>query len=144
MAKRYAELADALDELSLHYRLDGRGRLARDYQLAASELRTAEHIPPNPAELDNVSRRVRDSVAEWRAFGEIDELTEFREKRPYLSNLTRISKVGPKTAKTINEETGATDIEDIRGLADNGELENISGIGPKTATTIRRSIAQLE
>lgn len=143
MPKRYEELADALDEMALHYRLDERGRLARDYQLAASELRTAEHIPPDPAELDGVSRRVRDSIAEWRAFGQIEKLQEFRENREYLSNLTRIAKIGPKRARTIHQETGATDISDVRELAEDGELEDISGIGAKTSTTIRRSIAQL-
>lgn len=143
MAKRYEQLANALNELALHYRLDERGRLARDYQLAARELRTAEHIPPDPAEIDGVSKRVRDSIAEWRAFEEINKLQEFREKRGYLSNLTEIAKIGPKRARTIHQETGATDVEDIREIADADNLEDISGIGPKTATTIRRSIAQL-
>lgn len=144
MAKRYADLADALDELSLHYRLDERGRLARDHQLAASKLRVAESIPPDPSEMERVSHRVRDNIGEWRAFGQIETLESFREDRPYLSELTRISKVGPKTAKTFHDETGATTIDDVRALDDNDQLEEISGIGPKTATTIRRSIAQLD
>jgi len=143
MAKEYGQLANALDEMALHYQLDEHERLARDYQRAASELRTVEHIPPNPSELDNVSTRVRDSIAEWRAFGQIDKLQEFKEKREYMSSLTKIAKIGPKRARTIYQETGATDIEDIRNIANNGNLEDISGIGPKTATTIRRSIAQL-
>lgn len=143
MAKRYGELADALEELSLHYRLEDKESVARDYQIASSEIRTAEDLPPDPAELDYVSNEVRDTIAEWRSLGEIDKLTEFREKRPYLKKLTQIAKIGPKRAQTINDETGATNIEDVRELDDNDELENISGIGPKTATSIRRSIAQL-
>lgn len=142
MSKRYGELADALDELALHYRLDGRGSLARDYQLAASALRKAEQIPPDPSHLDGVSRRTRDSIAEWRAFGAIEELTLLREENPYLSDLTEIASIGPKRAKQINEETGAETIEDIKELRDEERLEEISGIGSKTATTIRRSIAQ--
>lgn len=144
MAKRYAELADALDEMADHLRVTERGSLARDYEIAASGLRTAEYIPMNPSELDCISDTVRDAVAEWRGYGEIDELKGFREKRPYMSNLTRIASVGPKTAQTINKETGAKSIEDVRQLRDDGKLEDISGVGPKTATTIKRSIAQLE
>jgi DNA polymerase (family 10) len=143
LAKRYADLADALDEMADHLRVTERGSLARDYEIAASGLRTVESIPMNPSELDCVSNEVRDAVAEWRAYGEIDKLQAFREKRPYMSSLTRIASVGPKTAQTINKETGAESIEDVRQLRDNGELEDISGVGPKTATTIRRSIAQL-
>lgn len=144
MAKRYAELAEQLDELALHFRLDGDERVARDCQLAASEIKQAEFLPPDPSELDAVSYRVRDYIAEYRGYGEIPILIEMREKHPYLSELTRISKIGPKTAQTIHEETGASNISDIRELDENGELEDISGIGPKTATTIRRSIAQLQ
>lgn len=144
MAKRYGDLADALEELALHYRLDDNDSLAHDYHRAASELRTAESLPPDPSSLPNVETTVRDHIAEWRAYEKIEDLEEYREERPYLSSLTRIAKVGPKRAKKFYEETGATDISDIRELADTGELESVSGIGPKTATTIRRSIAQLE
>lgn len=144
LPKRYEELADALDEIALHLRVTGEGSTARDYEIAASGLRTAESIPMDPAELDYIAESVRDSVAEWRGYGEIDKLQEFREKRPYMSSLTRIASVGPKTAQTINEETGASSIEDIRQLDDDDRLEEVSGIGPKTATTIRRSVAQLD
>jgi DNA polymerase/3'-5' exonuclease PolX len=142
MAKRYDELADALDEISAHLTVVNKDYEAREYQLAASGLRTAESIPMNPMELDYISDTVRDSVAEWRAYEEIDKLEEFREKRPYVGSLTRIAGVGPKRAHTINKETGAESISDIAQISD--ELESISGIGGKTATTIRRSIAQLK
>lgn len=143
MAKRYGDLADALDELALHYRLDGYGKKAHSYQIAASALRTADFIPPDPSDSEGISIRVRDHIAEWRAFGEIEELSEYREQRPYLAELTRIAKIGPKRAKAIHDETGASSIEDIRKIEEEGGLEDVPGIGPKTATTIRRSIAQL-
>jgi DNA polymerase/3'-5' exonuclease PolX len=144
LAKRYADLADAIEELSLHLRAADRGRLARDHQLAASALRQAEHLPPDPSEMDEVSVRVRDSVAEWRAYGEIDKLTELREKRPYLSSLCQIAKVGPSTAENMYEEFGVTTIDEVRELDEEGKLEDVTGVGPKTATTIRRSIAQIK
>jgi len=144
MAKRYGELADALDELSTHLRLEEDEREAYLYQRAASTLRTEESIPVDPSDIDGVDKSARDEIAEWRSIGEITRLEKLREQRPWLSELTRIAKVGPKTAQTIHEETGASDIEDIRELADDNELKNITGIGSKTATTIRRSIAQLE
>lgn len=144
MARRYDELAEQLDELSLHFRLKERGRLARDCQLAASEIKQIDFLPPNPSELDSVSREVRDFVADFRAYGEIPKLVEMRKEHPYLSELTRISKVGPATAKQLHKETGVSTIEDVRELDNAGQLEEVSGIGPKTATTIRRSIAQLQ
>lgn len=143
MAKRYSDLADALDELSLHLRAEGSGRASRDHQLAASHIRTAEDMPPDPSEMSDVSVRTRDSIAEWRAYGEIDKLEELREKRPYLSSLCQIAKVGPSTAENMYSEFGAETVEDVKQLDEDGKLEDVTGIGPKTATTIRRSIAQL-
>lgn len=142
MAKRYDDLANALEQLSVHCKFENDGSLAREYQLASSELRTAEHIPPDPSELDNITIRVRDAIAEWRAFGKIEELERFEKERPYMTNLTEIAKVGPTTAHSLNEEAGAVTIDDVKKLDKRGKLEDVSGIGPKTATTIRRSIAQ--
>jgi len=99
-------------------------------------------MPPDPSQLDQVGVRVRDHIAEWMAFEEIDELQEYRDKRPYMSSLTEIAKVGPKTAKSMHDEFGAETIEDVKSLDDEDKLEEVSGIGPATATTIRRSIAQ--
>jgi DNA polymerase IV (family X) len=144
MSKQYDELADALAELSTHYEAEGHGRKARQYQLAASELRYTEHMPPDPTDLPDVSRTVRDHIAEWRAFKEIDKLTELREKRPYLSELTRAKSVGPKTAEKIYNETGAETLEDLEEILESGEITDVHGIGSKTATTIRRSVAQLD
>jgi len=136
LPKRYAELAEALDDLALHLKAEGKSGLAREYQLASSAMKTAEHMPPDPSDIDDVSVRTRDSI-------EIDKLTELREKRPYLSKLTKVKSLGPKTAKQINEETGAETLDDLERLLESGEIENIHGVGSKTSTTFRRSLAQL-
>lgn len=143
MARRYGTLADALDDLSLHFRAEDRGRLARDCQKAASALREAEHMPPDPSEIYGIDVSVRDYIAEWRAFGEIERLDQLNAKRPYLTNLATIAKVGPTTAERLYEEAGLETVEDVKAYDSERDLENISGIGPKTATTIRRSIAQI-
>jgi DNA polymerase/3'-5' exonuclease PolX len=141
MAKRYGELADALDELALHARLDNELSMSNHYRTAASALRLMESMPMDPAEADGISTEVRDEIAEWRSRGEIDKLEQKREERPYMSSLTRIASVGPKTAKLLHEQHDIDTISDVREMSD--DLETVDGIGPKTATTIRRSIAQL-
>jgi len=144
LAKRYADLADALDEMADHLRVTERGSLARDYEIAASGLRTVESIPMNPAELECVSNEVRDAVAEWRAYGKIETLNKFRKERPYLKKLTRVKSIGPNRAEKIHKETGAKTLDDLEELLESGEIEEVHGIGSKTATTFRRSIAQLD
>lgn len=140
---RFEKLADALDELALHYRLEDMGHIARQYQKASTALRKADFLPPDPSRLDGVGEAIREDIAEWRAFGEISRLEDMRERRPYLNTLTRVNAVGPKTAKTLYHEKGAETLEDLDAIVEAGELEDVSGIGPKTATSIRRSLSQL-
>jgi DNA polymerase (family 10) len=140
MGNRFKDLADALDEISLHYDLQDMSHVSRQYQKASRELRKADFIPPDPSEIDHIGDAVRDDIAEWRAFGEISRLESMRAERPYLSNLTKIEKVGPTTAQSIYNEKGAVSVEDVRELAENDELEDVSGIGPKTATVIEEDI----
>lgn len=141
MAKRYGELADALEQISLHLDAEGNDYMSSQYRKAASELRQVEFIPANPAELESIGSIVRNDIAEWRAFGELDKLQEFEQKQPHISNLCQIAKVGPVRADELHEALGVETIEDVKDLED-GELESVSGIGTKTSTTIRRSIAQ--
>lgn len=140
---RFEELADALDEIALHLRLEDRSFQANQYRKASESLRKAQFIPPDPSNLPNVGDAIRDDIAEYRAYGEIERLEDMREKRPWLTELTRVSGLGPKTAQTLNEEKNVSTIDELIELLDSGEIEEVSGIGPKTATKIRRSAKQL-
>lgn len=140
---RFEELADALDEIAVHYRLQDRDHVAHQYTKASSSLRKAEFIPPDPSDLDNIGEAVRDDIAEWRAFGEISRLEEMREKRPYLNELTQVKSLGPKLAQRIYKDTGVETIDGLEELLDSGEIKNIEGIGEKTMTTFRRSVGQM-
>lgn len=140
---RFEDLADALDEIALHLRLEERSYQANQYRKASESLRKADFIPPDPSDLPDVGDAIRDDIAEYRAFGEIERLEDMRAKRPYLSSLTRVAGLGPKTAETLNEEKGVETIDELIELLDSGEIEEVSGIGPKTATKFRRSAKQL-
>lgn len=144
MAKRYDDLSDALEELSVHAKADEDEYAARSYQIAASGLRTVESIPPNPCDLDCVDETARDAVAEWRGYGEIDKLQELQDKRPYLSELTRVKLLGPETAKRLHEQHDVHGLDDLKEMLESGEIEDVHGIGSSTATTFRRSIAQMD
>ena len=141
--RRFDDLADDLDEITLHLRLEGNDWQANQYRKASSALRTAPFIPPDPSELNDIGETIRDDIAEYRAFGEIERLEDMRDKRPYLAPLTRVAGLGPKTAETLYEEKGIETIDDLIEILDDESIEEVSGIGPKTATKFRRSSKQL-
>jgi len=139
--KRFDELADMLDEIGLHYRAIGHEQKGYQYTKASKSVRKADFIPPDPSEIDNVGDAIRDDIAQWRMRGEIDRLEDFREDRPYLSNLCKLREVGPSTAENIYREKNVETIDGVKDLIDDGKLTEISGIGSKTAATIKRSVS---
>lgn len=141
--RRFDDLADDLDEITLHLRLEGNDWQANQYRKASSALRQAEFLPPDPSTLDDIGETIRDDIAEYRAFGRIERLEEMREKRPYLAPLTRVAGLGPQTAQTLYEERNISTIDELIAILDDGSIEDVSGIGPKTATKFRRSAKQL-
>lgn len=140
---RFEKLADALDELALHYKLEGRDHIALQYTKASSELRKADFLPADPAQIPHVGDAIRDDIAEYRARGEIPRLEDLREKRPYLSPLCEVKSIGPSRAKTLYEEMGVESVADLAQLIKDEKLEDTPGIGPKTARSIKRSVAQM-
>lgn len=133
---RFRNLVDALDEIALHYRLDDKAFIARQYEQAAETIMGADMLPPDPSDLDGIGDAIRDDIAEWRAFGKIPRLESMRNTRPYLADLCRLDGVGPKTAEKLNHELGVETVEDV---AHREDLILVSGIGEKTAKDIRNS-----
>lgn len=142
--KRFHDLADALDEIALHLRLEGNTYQANQYRKASESLRKAEFLPSDPSDIPNIGPSIRDDIAEYRAFGEIERLEDMREKRPYLSNLVEVDNVGPKRAQALHKGADISTVDDIIEVCDNGDLTTVSGIGEATSEKICRSARRVK
>lgn len=138
------EIADELDEYSDFLRLDGQTGRASGYEKAARAVRTASHIPPNPARLNGIGSSTRDAVINLENGVGIDELDELREEYPWYDAFRDVKHIGPARAKKIYETFGVETLEKLELVAREGDLTLISGIGPATQEQIRESIENLK
>lgn len=127
------DIADKLEEIARYLKAEG-SRETYSYTRAANAIYRADVIPANPAELDEVGPSLREDIETLRVRGSHPRLERLREKHPYLSNLTEIEGVGPRTAANIHEELGITTINDLREKSD--RLTEVPGIGEKRAENI--------
>lgn len=138
------DLSEALDEIAAHLEVSDEHYKAPAYRRAADVVRTADAIPPDPKQMHGIGDSIRDKIIEFRATGSIDELDELRDRYPYVTRLTKIDGIGPKTAKQLYEDFGAETIRDVSEMCETGEIKTVSGIGDATAETIKESVERLK
>ncbi len=124
-----------MNEYALYLDADGRSGYSSTIGNAAENIRKADTIPPNPAEIDGVGPKLRDLIMEYEVSGEIQELEELKQKYPYLGQLSKIRGVGPERARRIYETLNISTVEEVI----DANLTEVDGIGEKTAAKITRS-----
>jgi DNA polymerase (family 10) len=129
------EIYNILNEYALYLEADGRSGYSSTIGNAAENIRRADTIPPNPAQIDGVGPKLRDLIMEYEVTGEIEELEELKQKYPYLGQLSKIRGVGPERARRIYETLGISTIDEVI----EADLTKVHGIGEKTASKITRS-----
>lgn len=138
MSDRYGELSDDLDLIAKHLEIEGRHE-AKAYRAAADTIRTTSFIPPDPSDLDGIGTSLREDIEEWRAYGSIERLERLNDKRPWLTELTTVQGIGPKTAESL-ADAGITTREELEEAIDSDEILDVRGIGEKTAEKLGRNI----
>lgn len=133
------EIAEALDEYALYLEADGRTGYSATVGNAAQNIRKADTVPPNPADLDGVGPKLRDIIMEYEFSGTIEECEELKKKYPYLEQLSKIRGVGPERARRMYETLGITTVEEVI----DADLTQIRGFGNKTARKITQAAKDL-
>lgn len=138
------DIAEELQAYADFLRLDGQEGRANGYEKASQAVKTASHIPPNPARLNGIGNSTREAVIELENGVGIDELDELREKYPWYDEFREVKYIGPARAEQIHETFNVSTLSKLDMVARNGDLTEISGIGPATASKIKQSIKELQ
>jgi DNA polymerase (family 10) len=147
-----AEIAEALEELSVLYQLDGAdryrvlaytnsARTIRDQGSSVEEMARAGTI----TELPGVGKTLEEKILALVETGEIPAATKLKEKLPHgLIEINRIPGLGPKTVRRLYDELDVTGPEDLRAAAEARKVQALKGLGPKVEKNILEGLERLE
>ena len=142
VATRLEEFADLLEATGVEYKPTAYRRAAenvRDHPTPIEGL--AAEGEAAVAEIDRVGDAIAAKVVEYVETGAIEELTDLREELPVdMAGLTAVEGVGPKTAGTLYDALGVSDLDELEAAGEAGEIREVSGFGAKTEQNILDNI----
>ena len=145
------EIAGALDELGTLYELDGAvryrvlayreaARVIRQSPVSVAEMARAGKV----TELPGVGATLETKIVDLLDTGEIPAAAKLRKKFPTsLVEVTRIPGLGAKTVRTIHDELGVTNLEELRDAAESQQIRELKGLGPKAEENILASLEKM-
>ena len=96
-------------------------------------------------DIKGIGKSIAEDIYAYAETGKMPVLEAFKEKVPLgLIKWLDISGLGPKNILKIHEEFGITEIEELKGLIESGELAKLPGLGGKSAEKIAKSIEWME
>jgi DNA polymerase (family 10) len=146
-----SEIADALEELSVLYQLDGAdryrvlaytnsARTIRDQGSSVEEMARAGTV----TDLPGVGKTLEEKILALIETGEIPAAAKLKEKLPEgLIEINRIPGLGPKTVRRLHDELDVTGPEDLEAAAKAGKVRELKGLGPKAEQNILEGLERL-
>jgi len=91
--------------------------------------------------IPGIGRSIAQKIEEYLKTGEIKYYQELKEKIPVdIGSLISVEGIGPKTVKTLYQELGITNLEDLEEAARKGRIAPLFGFGEKTEKNILEGI----
>jgi DNA polymerase (family 10) len=147
-----AEIAAALEELSVLYQLDGAdryrvlaytnsARTIRDQGSSVEEMALRGEV----TELPGVGKTLEEKILALIETGEIPAAAKLKEKLPPgLIEINRIPGLGPKTVRRLHDELGVNGPDDLREAAEAGKVRELKGLGAKSEESILEGLDRLD
>jgi len=136
------DVADVLQTYSEFLEIDGQEGRAYAYDNAARAVRTASHLPANPARLNGIGDSTRNAVIEAENTGTIDELESLKETYQWYDEFIDVPHIGPSRAQRLYENYSIDSKAKLRMMARAGDLTLLRGVGPTTAQKIEQSLEE--
>ncbi len=91
--------------------------------------------------LHDVGESTADKIREILETGTCERVQQLRDDVPAeLTELMKIPGVGARTAKSLHDELGVTNLDDVKKACKEGRISKLEGFGKKTQENIRKGI----
>jgi DNA polymerase (family 10) len=96
-------------------------------------------------ELPNIGESMAEKIGAIVETGKLLQLEELEERLPAdLSEMMKLSGLGPKRVKALHQDLGVETLEDLRKAVDAHRVRKLEGFGPKTEAKIGEDLAAWE
>ncbi len=118
------------------------GRLAHTISRHPESITTL-HREERLGDIPGVGKTIAEIIAELLETGTCRKMEEWAEHKPKsVLELTKIPRMGAKTARRLYQEHGIDSLAVHRNALENGQLEKVEGLGRKSIATIRDFLAR--
>jgi DNA polymerase (family X) len=149
MTMQNADIADIFNQMADLLEIEGenvfRVRAYRNAARTIAELpyAVAQSVssPETLTRLPGIGKDLAAKITEICRTGALSKLTELQARTPpELCRLLRITSLGPKRVKMLQQALGIRNEEDLRAAAQAGKLRGIEGFGPKTEQAVLEAL----
>jgi len=142
IAKKLTEVADLLDIRDENpHRIRSYRNAARVISGLSEDLSEIAGDSDQLEDLPEIGDSIAGKIREIIDTGELKQLKKLRKKVPTgLLEVMELEQMGPERTRTLHEELGINNIDELETAAEEGELEKVSGFGKKTTQNILREI----
>ncbi len=95
------------------------------------------------SDLSGIGKDMAGKIEEIAESGKLEQLEDLQDELPgELSEIMKLSGVGPKKVKAIYDELEISDLESLKKAAEEGRIKELEGFGEKTEKDILKKIKQ--
>lgn len=95
-------------------------------------------------EVDGVGKGIEAELVSFREHGTSEEYERLKKALPEdIEDLFKVRGLGPKRIRTLWEELGIGDLEQLKQAADSGQIATLAGFGKKTVENIQTDLERL-
>jgi DNA polymerase (family X) len=146
---RNGEIADAFEELASLYELDGAvvyrvvayrnaAKAIREAGVSVAELARQGRV----TELAGVGKTIAEKIDALLETGDIPSAVKLRERiPPGLVEITGLPGLGPKRVRQLHDALGIESLDDLRRVAEAGQLGDVPGFGVKAQQNVIDALA---
>ncbi|MFQ5838172.1 MAG: DNA polymerase/3'-5' exonuclease PolX [Thermoplasmata archaeon] len=143
IARIFYDIADMLELDGIQFKPEAYRRAARNIESMSQDLEEVWKEGKLDS-LPGIGKSMAQKIAEYLQEGRLQYYEKLKSRvPPGLVEITRISGVGPKTAKLLYDTLHIETVEQLREAAAKGKIEGLRGLGRKKVENILRGIELL-
>lgn len=92
-------------------------------------------------EIKGIGEGITEKIKEYVCTGRIQKFEELRKKVPFeLLELQEINGFGPRSLRSIHDQLGISNVEELITALNDGRIKNMNGFGPRKVSNMLRGL----